>query len=364
VDAGVRYLDGAGTEVALARPDVHHRNETLTGLGDPWGWGRFGRGFGALTLGLRAGVSLPLGRTEEDPFRLGDAGLPHQHLQFGTGTVDPLLGLEVMRSWEDVRLLAWALTLQTLYENGRGYRAGNRYAASVSALSPLGTRRFTFQAGAELLAETAERWRGLAPPEEGNRGRVDLLGLVAAMARVGESIDVGLSVRVPAVVHVVDAQLRYPAVVMLSVSAALDFGEPHTHGPGDEAEGQHDDDDEPVDWSGVDVAEAGRAGEAVDLVPVPGKVTVFDFWATWCHPCRVLDGRLAEIARRHPGAVAVRKINVIDDRSPAWQRHLRPGDHALPHVKVLDREGRLVLERTGSPQALADAIEGLISTPM
>ena len=31
-------------------------------------------------------MTLPLGRTVEDPFALGDMGLPHEHSQFGTGT--------------------------------------------------------------------------------------------------------------------------------------------------------------------------------------------------------------------------------------------------------------------------------------
>ena len=36
-------------------------------------------------------TGLPLGSTEEDPFARGRAGLPHQHIQFGTGTFYPVL---------------------------------------------------------------------------------------------------------------------------------------------------------------------------------------------------------------------------------------------------------------------------------
>jgi hypothetical protein len=31
-------------------------------------------------------MSLPIGKTEENPFELGDRGLSHQHIQFGSGT--------------------------------------------------------------------------------------------------------------------------------------------------------------------------------------------------------------------------------------------------------------------------------------
>ena len=35
----IRYLDPAGSEVAIENPFVHHHNETLTGIGDPWLYG-------------------------------------------------------------------------------------------------------------------------------------------------------------------------------------------------------------------------------------------------------------------------------------------------------------------------------------
>ena len=68
--------------------------------------------------------------------------------------------------------------------------------------------------------------------------------------------------------------------------------------------------------------------------PGPGKITVYDFWADWCKPCGELDHELAEVARRHPDDIAVRKINVVDADSPASQTYL--GAATLPHLKVFE----------------------------
>jgi hypothetical protein len=46
VDTGIRYLDAAGAEVELTNPGIHHRDETLTGLGDPMVLGSLGRSVG------------------------------------------------------------------------------------------------------------------------------------------------------------------------------------------------------------------------------------------------------------------------------------------------------------------------------
>jgi thiol-disulfide isomerase/thioredoxin len=92
---------------------------------------------------------------------------------------------------------------------------------------------------------------------------------------------------------------------------------------------------------------------------VAGKITVFDFWATWCAPCGVLDRELAQIASRHPDDLAIRKIDTVDSDSPASQRYL--ADATLPHIKVYGRDGKLLFERSASPLALAAAVEKAVT---
>jgi len=110
------------------------------------------------------------------------------------------------------------------------------------------------------------------------------------------------------------------------------------------------------------VVDLGPPGAVVPLVPIPGKLTIFDFWAPWCEPCKTLDPALVEIARAHPDTVAIRRIDVVDWDSAAAATYLTPGGFNLPHVKVYGRDGTLVLERSsdaGTLQQLIDAVRAL-----
>ena len=44
-------------------------------------------------VSTRFGTTIPIGRTEENPWKLGDAGIEHLHIQFGTGTFNPIANL-------------------------------------------------------------------------------------------------------------------------------------------------------------------------------------------------------------------------------------------------------------------------------
>ena len=54
-------------------------------------------------------------------------------------------------------------------------------------------------------------------------------------------------------------------------------------------------------------------GDEVDLREhaVGGKYTIYDFYADWCPPCRVLDVELRDLAATHDNG-AIRKIDIID----------------------------------------------------
>jgi thiol-disulfide isomerase/thioredoxin len=121
------------------------------------------------------------------------------------------------------------------------------------------------------------------------------------------------------------------------------------------------------------IGPTGQLGERVSLETTRGKVTVLDFWATWCGPCLASMPRLEQLARSHPD-VAVLAINTDD---PARARAVfnehgytmkllsddsgladRYGVTALPYTVILDREGRVreVVRGTGHDlAALVDA---------
>lgn len=116
-----------------------------------------------------------------------------------------------------------------------------------------------------------------------------------------------------------------------------------------------------MSWQGVDMIEIARKGESVELEPVAGRVTVFDFWATWCAPCKDLDRELSELARQYPDRLAIRKLEVVDADSPVVMRHLNKGT-TLPHVKVFGPDGQLRFELGGKPRDIAARVESLLQS--
>ena len=212
VTTRIHFLDDVREPIDLPEGDIHHRNETLNGVGDPWALVVGSRAFGPWSTAVRAGVSVPLGRTEENPFELGRRGLPHEHIQFGTGTWNPILGLSVGRHLGQVSLFGSALARVPLYANVHGYRAGDRFDASVVAERRLRGGPWRLQAGLDLAHERAERWNGVIE-EEGNLGRTDLLVSGTLVRQVGAAGAFSLQVKVPLFTRAHGAQVDYPAII-------------------------------------------------------------------------------------------------------------------------------------------------------
>lgn len=117
--------------------------------------------------------------------------------------------------------------------------------------------------------------------------------------------------------------------------------------------------DNPMIPEGADVRWISKRGEDVpslEAFAVEGKVTLFDFYADWCAPCRDVDAHVFRLLER--GApIAVRKVNVSSWETPAAERHL--ADVAqLPYVIVYDVSGKQIAKISGLDLAALDrAIE-------
>lgn len=97
----------------------------------------------------------------------------------------------------------------------------------------------------------------------------------------------------------------------------------------------------------LDMVKLTEDGEPVDLEAnlVPGKVTVFDYYAVWCKPCREVDAHMRDVLAASPD-VALRKLNVVDWDSPLAKAHLS-AVASLPYVVVYDVNGQRVAEISG-----------------
>ena len=54
-----------------------------------------------------------------------------------------------------------------------------------------------------------------------------------------------------------------------------------------------------------------------DEVVKKNPLTLIDFWAEWCGPCRALAPTIEELAQDHAGKVFVGKLNVDDNPETA-----------------------------------------------
>ena len=81
-------------------------------------------------------------------------------------------------------------------------------------------------------------------------------------------------------------------------------------------------------------------GEPVDLDAnaVKGKYTIYDFYADWCAPCRMLDPQLRSLAAAHDN-VAIRKIDIVDWTSPVVTQH---EVQDLPHMILYGPDGQMM----------------------
>ena len=94
---------------------------------------------------------------------------------------------------------------------------------------------------------------------------------------------------------------------------------------------------------GTDFEVLTTDGSAVGPLPklaVAGKYTVFDVFAEWCGPCRMVDERLRTVVAQRKD-VAIRKLNVRDFDTPL-ARELGPAFDTLPFVVVVTPKGKRV----------------------
>ena len=143
--------------------NIHHRNETYIGPRDPdvsLGYRTQGILVENDSLIARIGTTIPFGKTEEDPWKLGDAGLKHLHIQFGTGTFNPIADLHYsFRVYKKLGANASIRGKLPFYENSKTYR-GSREVTYTAGLNYRLNDWISFQTGYLGFYQSFAYWAG------------------------------------------------------------------------------------------------------------------------------------------------------------------------------------------------------------
>jgi len=117
-------------------------------------------------------------------------------------------------------------------------------------------------------------------------------------------------------------------------------------------------------------------GRTISLASLRGKVTVVNFWATWCGPCRAEIPDLVALQEKYRDTLQV--VGISQDEAPADVVRRFAADHkvnypivmmtadlekrfpgvvALPTSYILDRDARIVQKHVGMLTAAATEAE-------
>ena len=91
---------------------------------------------------------------------------------------------------------------------------------------------------------------------------------------------------------------------------------------------------------------------------VKSGLSLIDFWAGWCAPCRALAPTIDELAENYPGKLKVCKLDVDSNQESA----ARYGIRGIPTV-MLFRDGKQINTFTGNdPQRIKAMVASAITT--
>ena len=185
-DASIEWIDPVSSEdkqAILRSRDIHHRNETYTGLADSdlfLGYKIRGIFKTGDVLFTRLGTTIPAGRTEENPWILGDAGIEHLHIQFGTGTFNPITNLQYsLPLYRGGTVTASVRGMFPFYENSKTYQG----PVEVSYTAGFTYRLFnwlSFNGNYLGFYQSAASWAGKRDINTGMRYSMAALGMSLA----------------------------------------------------------------------------------------------------------------------------------------------------------------------------------------
>ena len=223
-----------GVQAAVSIPDVTRSavvprasgpinfEETFSGLGDTsiLGWYRL-KPVKRWTPLVNFGVSLPTGKTEQPRFRpeLEDGNLvPMSRLQRGSGTVDPILGLNLTWGNDPWTRFISVAARTPLYQNADGLRTGASIEVSAGTARYTRIRKIGVFGRLSWLHRQQDVFRG-TPVLVGGGNWIYLTPGVGVL--VGKGVNVQAELKLPLYRSLSNKQLDSRAIFQVGVSRAF-----------------------------------------------------------------------------------------------------------------------------------------------
>lgn len=322
VAVGFSRGEGPGLEVQLpagfiVRADDLGPARTDVGVGDLEVRGKGAVGLGAFRLSAAAGAALPTG-----PYaaRSGQVGFDENasYLTLGRGTAWFLFDLDARLALpRKVGLFASATVRASLKDARDGFRWGPELRATVGASAgPLWdvlTASVGLETQGRAVSSEVDLFTG-ARVASANTGGTWLTLVPSVQARLTDGLAAFGAARIPLTQWATGLQFVPSPGVFLGIGGTLEVVRPAPHAP----------------------APIARARV--------GKVTLVDYWASWCAPCVKLKPLLAAARDAHPDVV----LEEVD--ASAWDGDVlaaQTGAAGLPVLEVYRRDGSLAARLVG-----------------
>ncbi|MGH9371083.1 MAG: hypothetical protein ACRD15_06090 [Vicinamibacterales bacterium] len=230
----VRLTNQFGVQAAASVPDVTRSaivpratgainfEETFSGMGDTsvLGWYRL-RPIDSWYVVLNVGASLPTGKTETPRFREeleGGSLVPMSRLQRGSGTFDPLFGLNLARRFQPATIFGSIAARTPVAENDDGLQTGSSWEINTGLARDVGTSRVSALARVGWLHREQDSFRGTPVLVGGGNWLYVTPGLAA---QIGKGINVQAEVKIPVYRSLANTQLDSSAIFQFGISRAF-----------------------------------------------------------------------------------------------------------------------------------------------
>lgn|GEM_PF-6441811 len=159
----VSYLQSDGGVFEPAYATESGSDKWIQGVGDPVVvLSKIGRWSGWVGA-IGSGVSFPMGNIEDTPYSRNQLGSLQQYAQMGTGAVQPVLTLKLIREENAWRGFVSARMTFSLYANANGYQPPSVYMVDVGASRKIGSRLDGW-IGLNFDRTSKDYWDGVAYP--------------------------------------------------------------------------------------------------------------------------------------------------------------------------------------------------------